>query len=427
MKILIVGNGGREHALLWKLKRDRPDCEYLITRGNGGTGPLARAVEVNPGDAEAVLALAREEGVDYTVVGPEVPLAAGVVDHFRSAGLDIFGPLQQAAQLESSKAFAKHLMKRHGVPSADFGVFYDRDSAEAYARELGVPCVVKASGLAAGKGAFVCTSEEQVTEALDDCFVKRAFGSAGDEVVVEEFLEGEEVSMIALTDGRKLVPLLSSQDHKRALDGDAGPNTGGMGSYAPVSLVDSPLRERVLDEIFEPTLAGLQAEGIDFTGCLYAGLMLTAEGPKVLEWNVRFGDPETQALIPLLDSDLLELLRATSQRGGLEQAAPKWKPGVAITVVAAAGGYPGAYETGAPIELPEDLEAEGVVIFHAGTGREGDQLVVAGGRVLNVTACGESIIEARERAYAALYRIGCDDLQYRTDIGWRELERVAVV
>lgn len=431
MRILVVGSGGREHALLWKLHRDHPEHEFLITEGNGGTSPPARAVDVPPTDIGALVAAAEREAVDFTVVGPEAPLAAGVVDAFRERGLGIFGPVRAAARLESSKAFAKEVMRDLGIPTAGFGVFREKATAAGYATEIGPPCVVKASGLAAGKGALVCRSAAELEEALVACFDRREFGAAGDEVVVEEFLEGEELSMIGLTDGRTLVPLLPSQDHKRALDGDEGPNTGGMGAYAPVTLMDEELRNRVLDEIFWPLLGGLAVRGVTYTGCLYAGLMLTTEGPKVLEWNARFGDPETQAILPLLESDLLELLMACEPGRGLEDLEPAWRPEACLTVVAAASGYPGPYETGAEIVLPADLgpaafDRDGVVVFHAGTRREGGRLVTAGGRVLDVTAVGEDLEKARTRAYEALDRIGCPALRWRSDIGWRELERSRV-
>lgn len=429
MKVLLVGHGGREHALLWKLARDRPEPEYLVTRGNGGTDGLARAVPVGAEDVAGIVALAEAEDVGFVVVGPEVPLAAGLADALREAGRAVFGPGRAAARLEASKPFAKRLMAEAGVPTATFGVFRGRAEAGAFAAEIGAPCVVKASGLAAGKGALVCRTEAEVADALDACLVRREFGAAGDEVVVEEFLEGEELSVIALTDGEALVPFLPSQDHKAALDGDRGPNTGGMGAYAPVSRVDEPLRARIVEEVFRPTLAALADAGAPFTGCMYAGLMLTDEGPKVLEWNVRFGDPETQALLPLLESDLLELLQRATPAGGLAGAEPRWRRGSCVTVVAAAEGYPGDYEKGTPIGIPDDLAAPdafdraGVVVFHAGTARRDGALVASGGRVLNATAVAESAAAAREKAYAALARIDAPDLRWRQDIGWREVER----
>jgi phosphoribosylamine--glycine ligase len=430
MRILVVGSGGREHALLWKLHRDRPEHEYLFTGANAGMEAIGRAVDVSAADVSAVAAIVASEDVDFTVVGPEVPLAAGIADRLRADGRAVFGPGADGARLEGSKAFAKRLMAEHGVPTARFGVFRDRPAAAAFARELGEGCVVKASGLAAGKGAIVCATRAEVDDALDACFLRREFGAAADEVVVEELLEGEEVSLIALTDGTSLVPFLPSQDHKRALDGDEGPNTGGMGAYAPVSIADEPFVEHATEKIFRPTLAGLAAEGIAFSGVLYAGLMLTAHGPRVLEWNVRFGDPECQALLPLLESDLLELLLAASPRGGgLAGTRAMWRSGACVTVVAASEGYPGAYDTGVPIGVPEDLAAgsafgsTGVVVFHAGTRREGGRVVTAGGRVLGVTAVGDGLAAARDRAYGALARIDGKGLRWRTDIGWRDLER----
>jgi phosphoribosylamine--glycine ligase len=430
MRILVVGSGGREHALLWKLHRDHPENDYVFTGANAGMEALSRAVDVSAADVAAVAALVASEDVDFTVVGPEVPLAAGLADRLRDDGRAVFGPGADGARLEGSKAFAKRLMAENGVPTARFGVFRERAPAAAFARELGEGCVVKASGLAAGKGAIVCGTRAEVDDALDACFVQREFGAAADEVVVEELLEGEEISLIALTDGRSLVPFLPSQDHKRAFDGDKGPNTGGMGAYAPVSIADEPFVERALEEIFRPTLAGLAAEGIAFSGVLYAGLMLTADGPRVLEWNVRFGDPECQALLPLLESDLLELLLAALPGGGgLTGTRAVWRTGSCVTVVAASEGYPGSYATGIPIEVPDELAAEsafgatGVVVFHAGTRREDGRVVTAGGRVLGVTAVGDDLPAARDRAYGALGRIGGKGLRWRTDIGWRDLAR----
>lgn len=432
MRILIVGSGGREHALLWKLQRDHPEHEYLFTGANAGMGALGRAVDVDPRDVDAVAALLAAEDVGFTVVGPEVPLAAGLADRLRLGGRAVFGPGADGARLEASKAFAKRLMAESGVPTARFGVFRDRTGAAAFARELVGRCVVKASGLAAGKGAIVCRDRAETDEALDACFVRREFGAAADEVVVEELLDGEEVSLIAITDGEDLVPLLPSQDHKRALDGDEGPNTGGMGAYAPVSIADDAFVARALEDIFRPTLDGLAAEGIAFSGVLYAGLMLTDEGPKVLEWNVRFGDPECQALLPLLEGDLLELLMAASPGGdGLAGASARWSEGACVTVVAASEGYPDRHETGKRLGIPDELEAadafdaSGVVVFHAGTRRENGRVVTAGGRVLGVTAVGSDLAHARERAYKALYRIGGEGLRWRSDIGWRELARRA--
>lgn len=432
MRVLVVGNGGREHALAWKIARDRPDHEVLITRGNGGTRNLARDVPVDPGDVDGVVQTVEREGVGFTVVGPEAPLAAGLADRLRERGHAAFGPGAAAARLEASKAFAKELMAEAGVPTARFEVFGEREPAAAYAAELGVPSVVKASGLAAGKGALVCATEADVADALDACFVRRDFGAAGDRVVVEEYLEGEELSIIALTDGETLVPFLPSQDHKAAFDGDTGPNTGGMGAYAPVSVVEEGLRERILDEIFRPVLDALAARDAPASGILYAGLMMTADGPKVLEWNVRFGDPECQALLPLLQSDLLDLLERATPGGALADAdRPRWADGACVTVVAASEGYPGPYAKGSPIVIPPDLSAPeafdevGLVVFHAGTSlSETEDLVSAGGRVLDVTAVGADAADARAKAYSALDRIGSPGLRWRHDIAWREIRRL---
>lgn len=428
MKLLVVGNGGREHAFVWKLHRDDPKAEIVITGPNAGAERIARRIDVAPHDAIGLRELARREGVDFTIVGPEVPLAAGVADLFRDAGLAIFGPGSEGARLESSKAFAKRLMQNVGIPTAEFEVFEAIEPARDYARQLGVPCVIKASGLAAGKGAIVCRAWEDVEAALTACFIDRAFGEAGDRVVVEAFLEGEEASMIALTDGETLLPLIPSQDHKQAEDGDRGPNTGGMGAYAPATMLDGDAQSTIVDTVFRPLLRGLAAEGVAFSGCLYAGLMLTADGARVLEWNVRFGDPETQALLPLVDSDLLSVLMAATPGGALAEQSIVWRSATCVTVVAASRGYPGPYDTGAPIHLPAEwaadpFDSESFTLFHAGTRLEQEQVVTAGGRVLNITAIGEDIEVARGRAYQAIERIECPALRWRTDIGWREVAR----
>jgi phosphoribosylamine--glycine ligase len=429
MKVLVVGSGGREHVLIWKLRRDHPEHEFLVTGRNGGLDDVARCVETSLTDIDALVDMAQRERIGFTVVGPEVPLAAGVVDAFRAAGLAVFGPTQAAARLESSKAFAKRLMQAHGIPTARFEISTARAPAAAFAAELGVPCVVKASGLAAGKGALVCETTADVEAALVACFDRRDFGAAADEVVVEEFLVGEEASMIALTDGRDLLPLLPSQDHKRAADGDQGPNTGGMGAYAPATMLNASQQAEIVETIFRPILSALEADGVAFSGCLYAGLVLTSTGPRVLEWNVRFGDPEAQALLPLIETDLLALLMSATPEGGLGEHKISWRGGACVTVVAASVGYPSDYETGVPIDIPSELEADtafdrdGVVVFHAGTRRDGDRLVTAGGRVLNVTAVGGDVGDARERAYGALARIDSPALRWRSDIGWRELAR----
>ncbi len=424
MRILIVGNGGREHALLWKLHRDSPSTDFHITRGNGGTHAIAKSVGLDPADVSAVAGWADAEDIHLVVVGPEVPLAAGVVDALHERGVPAFGPTAGAAQIEASKAFSKDVMRQAGVATADYRVFTDADEARAYVREQGAPIVVKASGLAAGKGAIVCDTQAGALEAVDRMMEDEAFGDAGLEVVVEDCMTGEELSVFALTDGKDVVLLKPSQDHKRVGEGDMGPNTGGMGAYAPVSIVDDTLLDAVRDDILLPTLAELQRRDRPFRGLLYAGLMLTADGPKVVEFNCRFGDPETQAVLPLLSSSLLEPMQAIARGSSVKDLTLDWRPGAAVTTVLASGGYPGGYEKGKVITVPEALEAgDDVLVFHAGTARRNGQLVTDGGRVLAVTGLGDSFDAAAAASRDAADRITFDGRQYRRDIGWRELER----
>ncbi|HEX7050548.1 MAG TPA: phosphoribosylamine--glycine ligase [Longimicrobiales bacterium] len=426
MKILIIGHGGREHALLWKLQRDAPAAEFFITRGNGGTAELATALPLDPTDVPALAAWADANGVDLTVVGPEAPLAAGIADAFVRRGLAVFGPSREATAIEASKAYAKALMRRAGVPTAPFETFTEPEPAEAFIREHGAPIVVKASGLAAGKGAVVCETEAEALSAVGSMLRDRTFGAAGGEVVIEAFMQGEELSVFALTDGRDALPMLPAQDYKRIGEGDTGPNTGGMGAYAPVSRIDDALIERIRREILLPTLAALREDGRPFQGLLYAGLMLTDEGPRVVEFNARFGDPETQALLPLLRSSLLEPMLAIARGDTITTSTLEWHEGAALTTVLAAAGYPGAYRKGAPITIPAAVaQAEDLLVFHAGTAREDDRLVTSGGRVLAVTAVAPDIASAAERSRAAAEAITFEGKQYRRDIGWRELERHA--
>jgi phosphoribosylamine--glycine ligase len=429
VKILIVGNGGREHALLWKLKRDAPDASFYITKGNGGSGALARALPFSPAEIQALADWAESERVDLTVVGPEVPLAEGIVDLFSTRGLPIFGPTRAAAEIESSKAFAKSLMQRHGIPTAAFELFTDAGRAEEYVRERGGPLVVKASGLAAGKGAVVCESTEEAVAAVREIMAEGSLGEAGAEVVIEEMMRGEELSVFALTDGERALLLLPSQDHKRVGEGDTGPNTGGMGAYAPVSLATPEVMRRVREEIVLPTLAAMAAEGRPFRGLLYAGIMLTEAGPKVVEFNCRFGDPETEVVLPLLESSLLEPMLAIARGAGLaawDEHGLAWRRGAAVTTVLAAPGYPGDYPKGIPISLPDDLsDADDVIVFHAGTALREGELVSSGGRVLAVTGLGEDVGAAAARSRRAAERIAAGSLYLRRDIGWRELERVS--
>jgi phosphoribosylamine--glycine ligase len=424
MKILIVGNGGRESALLWKLRRDAPDAELFVTRANGGMAN-ATSLPLAPGEFQALAAWVETNGVDLTVVGPEAPLAEGIVDHFQAHGLCAFGPTKTAAEIESSKAFAKGLMQRHDIPTAAFACFSELAKAEAYVLAAGTKLVVKASGLAAGKGVVVADEARQALEAVREMLGGTAYGLAGREVVIEERMTGEELSVFALTDGKHVVAMLPAQDHKRIGEGETGPNTGGMGAYAPVSIATPELMARIKDEILEPTVAALAEEGRPFRGLLYAGLMLTPDGPRVVEFNCRFGDPETQAVLPLLRSSLLEPLHAIARGGSIEGLALDWSAGAAVTTVLASEGYPGDYRTGAPIDLPADLESSGdVLVFHAGTARDEDgRLVTSGGRVLAVTGLAPTVAEAAARSRAAAERIRFDGRYFRRDIARREVER----
>jgi len=424
VKVLIVGNGGREHALLWKLAGGNPDSRFYITQGNGGTGSLARHVPITPTDIDGLAKFAREEGIDITVVGPEIPLSLGLVDHFEQQGLNVFGPSREAARLETSKAFAKDLMRERGVPTAHFAVFQDHGAAKDYVDGCAIPVVVKASGLAAGKGAIVCHERDEARRAISSIMVDREFGEAGDEVVIEEFLLGEELSIFCLTDGEQAVTMVPSQDHKAIFDGDRGPNTGGMGAYAPVSIADSPLQVRVKKEIFEPMIHAMAECGTPYRGLLYAGLMVTEECPKVIEFNCRFGDPETQVVLPLLEDNLLDLLLQVSE-GKLTTRHLSWKEKTAVCVVLASEGYPGSYEKGKEVRIDERvLSMEDVVLFHAGTEKKGDKFLTSGGRVIGVTALGGDIRAAVDRAYQACSGIHFEGKCHRGDIGWRERDRM---
>jgi phosphoribosylamine--glycine ligase len=423
VKILVVGNGGREHALLWKLRRDAPGAELFVTLGNGGTHGLATHLPFKPGEIQALAGWAEKEGVALTVAGPEAPLAEGLVDHFTARGLPAFGPTRAAAEIESSKAFAKALMAKHGIPTAAFHTFDDLAAAEAYVRERGGPLVVKASGLAAGKGAVVCPTTEEALEAVREMLGRGALGEAGREVVVEEFMEGEELSVFALSDGVDVLPMLPAQDHKRVGEGDTGPNTGGMGAYAPVSIAAPEVVERVTREVLLPTVAALAAEGRPFRGLLYAGLMLTPDGPRVVEFNCRFGDPETQVVLPLLESSLLDPVTAVAGGGSIRGMELRWRSGAAVTTVLASGGYPGDYRTGLPVEIPAGLEGDDLLLFHAGTTRSEGELVTSGGRVLAVTALGATVAEAAERSRRGAEAIRFAGSHYRRDIAWREVQR----
>ncbi len=422
MNILLIGSGGREHALAWAIARSPLCRRLLVAPGNPGTAALAENVALDVADHAAVLDLCRREAIDLVVVGPEGPLVAGLVDDLAAAGIRAFGPTAAAARLEGSKAFTKELCREAGIPTAAFARFGEADTAKADVRAQGAPIVVKADGLAAGKGVVVAATVAEA-EAAIDAMLGGALGAAGAELVIEECLVGEEASFFALCDGTRALPLASAQDHKRAHDGDTGPNTGGMGAYSPAPVLTPALERQVMEEIVAPTLAAMRARGTPYRGVLYAGLMITAEGPKLIEYNCRFGDPETQVLMPRLASDLVEALVAACD-GTLGDVEIRWRDQVALTVVLAARGYPGAVERGSAIRgVAAAAALEGVTVFHAGTATRGGDFVAAGGRVLNVTATGVGIAEARARAYAAVERIDWPEGFCRRDIGWRAVDR----
>jgi phosphoribosylamine---glycine ligase len=423
MRVLVVGGGGREHALAWRLSRS-PQVEGVwCAPGNAGIADVATCVALAPDDLKGLVRFAREQAIDLTVVGPEMPLTLGVVDRFAQEGLRAFGPTAAAARLEGSKVFAKELLRQLRVPTAFFGAFDDADEAARFIDEVGAPVVVKADGLAAGKGVFICPTVPEAKDAVDQIMSQRLFGDAGERVVVEEFLQGEELSFMAITDGDVVLPLAESQDHKRALDGDRGPNTGGMGAYSPVPLMTPALREHVMRDIMEPVVAGLDRQGTRYTGVLYAGLMVQDGQAKVLEFNVRFGDPEAQVLMMRLKSDLAALMDAAVE-GALADVSVEWDPRAAACVVLAAEGYPGAVERGRPIDGLEALRGwPNGMVFHAGTRRDGDRVVTDGGRVLGVTALGDTIAGAVASAYEAVARIGWPGMYFRADIGHRATGR----
>ncbi len=425
MNILLVGGGGREHALAWKLAQS-PHCTKLLAApGNPGIARVAQCFDVGAGDLEALLALARDELVDLTVVGPEGPLVAGLVDRFEAEGLRCFGPKRAAAQVEGSKEWAKAVMQHHAVPTAEFRAFEEMRDALRYIDEHEEPLVVKASGLAAGKGVFVCADQEEARQAVRRIMGDRAFGEAGETVIIEERLKGEEASILALVDSQNIYTLESSQDHKAAFDGDEGPNTGGMGAYSPAPVVAGRVEAQIEREVLVPMVHGMKTEGAPYRGVLYAGIMVTAGGAKVLEFNCRFGDPEAQPLLVRLKSDLVEAIEATLD-DRLDRVDLEWDPRPAVCVVMASGGYPVSYETGKLITGVEEAEAmDDVVVFHAGTAQEDGDLYTAGGRVLGVTALGETIEAARDRAYEAVRRIKFRRAHWRTDIGAKAIRRLA--
>jgi phosphoribosylamine--glycine ligase len=421
MRVLIVGSGGREHALAWAIAKSPRLTKLFVAPGNGGTETVAENVPLDITDHAAVTDFARREHIDFVVIGPDAPAVAGLADDVRAAGVLCFGPSKAAAQLEGSKAFTKVLCDEMAIPTGVYESFDNEAGALAYLRQQGAPIVVKADGLAAGKGVRVAENLQEAEDAVRDCFAG-TFGVSGATVVIEEFLEGEEISVFALCDGHDIVMLASAQDHKRVWDGDEGPNTGGMGAYSPAPAMTSEMLERTRRDIIEPTVKGMAARGTPFTGVLYAGLIITSEGPKLIEYNVRFGDPECQVLMMRLKSDALELLEATA-RGELHGVIPEWRDEVALTVVIANTGYPVGVVNGSEIKDADTLNDEELMVFHAGTRRDGGRLLANGGRVLNVTALGATVNEAQTRAYAAVDRVDWPEGFCRRDIGWRAIAR----
>ncbi|MBL7250351.1 phosphoribosylamine--glycine ligase [Alloalcanivorax marinus] len=425
MKVLIIGGGGREHALAWKVAQAEAVEKVLVAPGNAGTARDAKLenVMVDVSDQTALAELAEREGVALTIVGPEAPLVEGLVDYFQARGLKCFGPSKAAAQLEGSKAFTKDFLARHAIPTAAYGNFTDIDEALAYVREQGAPIVIKADGLAAGKGVIVAMTLEEAEDAVRDMLDGNKFGDAGHRVVVEEFLDGEEASFIVMVDGEHILPMATSQDHKRVGDGDSGPNTGGMGAYSPAPVVTDEVHERIMDQVIRPTVAGMAAEGMPYTGFLYAGLMIDGDGqPKVIEYNCRFGDPETQPIMMRLRSDLAALCLAALD-GTLDQVEAHWDPRPTLGVVMAAGGYPDRYDKGDAISGLDDADSDIVKVFHAGTAEQDGQVVTSGGRVLCVTALGDSVADAQRHAYEAVAKITWRGAYHRTDIGYRAVAR----
>ncbi len=424
MKVLVVGGGGREHALVWKISQSPLVKEILCAPGNGGISRIAKCVPIKASDIDALAALARDEKVDLTVVGPEEPLVLGIEEEFRRRGLKLFGVSREAATLEGSKSFAKELMEKYGIPTASFRVFESPEEAKAFVKRNDSPCVVKADGLAAGKGVFVCREPETALEAVDEIMVRRAFGDAGRKVVIEELLEGEEASFLAITDGEAVIGFPPAQDHKPVFDEDRGPNTGGMGAYSPAPVITAELEKRIMETIMVPAVRAMAKEGRSYKGILYAGLMILDGEPKVLEFNVRLGDPEAQPLLVRLKSDIVPLLLAATE-GNLRKVVPSWDDAASVCVVMASRGYPGKYERGKVIVGLEEAEKmEGVFVFHAGTRFEEGKWITDGGRVLGVTARGEDIPKAIERAYEAVRRIHWEGVHYRSDIGKKALRRL---
>jgi len=422
MKILVIGSGGREHTLVWKISQSPKVSKIFCAPGNAGISHLAQCVDIGEDNMVGLANFAQKMKIDLTIVGPELPLSRGIVDEFDKLGLKIFGPNQKATQIESSKVFSKYLMKKYNIPSASYAVFQDIKQAFDYVKQQAFPLVIKADGLAAGKGVFIVQGIKQAQEALDSLMKKKIFGDAGEYVVIEEFLEGEEISILAFSDGKTVLPMVPSQDHKKIFNQDKGPNTGGMGAYSPVPFYNDLSRETVLQKILKPTIEGLKKEGREYKGVLYAGLILTKEGPKVLEFNARFGDPETQVVLPRLETDLIEIFNAVIE-GNLHKINLKWKDNAVVCVVIASGGYPGKYQKVKVIGGLKNLEEmKDIIAFHAGTKLQDEKVVSSGGRVLGITAWADTIFKAKEKAYEGVEKIYFEEMYYRKDIALKGIK-----
>ena len=425
MKILVIGGGGREHAMVWKLSQSPKAEKIYCIPGNPGIAQFAECIDnVSVTDKVGLSKFAIENKIDLTIVGPETPLVAGVTDHFRELGLKIFGPNANAAQIESSKSFAKNLMIKYNIPTSASEVFTDAEEAISYIKKQQPPIVIKADGLAAGKGVIIALTHDEAINAIQEIMVKKIFGDSGNKVVIEEFLTGEEASVLAFTDGYTVIPMLPAQDHKRIFEGDTGPNTGGMGAYAPAPVVTEFLKAKIVVDILEPIINALREEGCIYSGCIYAGLMITKNGPKVIEFNARFGDPETQAILPLLKSDLVDIMDACANGENKLQALEdeiSWYDGSNVCIILSSKGYPGEFQKGDVITGIKEAENENVVVFHAGTTSKDSEIQTSGGRVLGVTAKGQTIIEAVENGYAAVSKINFDGMHFRRDIAYRAM------
>ena len=422
MKVLVIGSGGREHALVWKITQSPKVSKVYCAPGNAGISRLAQCINIDADSIEKLIDFAQKEKIDLTVVGPELPLSQGIVNEFNKQGLRIFGPSKEATEIESSKVFSKFLLKKYNIPTANYKVFQNSEKALAYIQQQTFPLVIKADGLAAGKGVFIVKNLFEARDALNALMEEKKFGEAGRQVIIEEFLEGEEISILAFCDGKTVIPMVSSQDHKKIFDNDQGPNTGGMGAYSPVPFYPDEFEKRVLEEILKPTVKGLQNEGKEYKGVLYAGLILTKEGPKVLEFNARFGDPETQVILPRLKTDLIDILNAVID-STLHKINIQWEDNTTVCVVVASGGYPGKYQKGKVISGLERLEKmKSMIAFHAGTKFQDNQVITSGGRVLGITAWDKTISKAKEKAYKAIKEIYFEDMYYRKDIAAKAIK-----